>query len=198
MTKGHYQVVYLTGAPASGKSTLLRALAESITPLLPFSYSKALAERVSGQGSDLAEADLRARSSAIVSPQDVVAVDSALLDMLASRRGEAHIVIDSHAVTKEAYGFRVTPFRKETLQAISPTIIACLYTPAEATIARIEHHPQGRPLPSVFEANLHTDLQCTVALIYAIELGIPVYFLDSTKPTEVLVGEIRGRIAKGA
>lgn len=196
MLEAAYDVIYLTGSPASGKSTLLRALAGSISPLIPFSYSAELAKHIeSTTGAAISEVEIRTRSAKAVTPKDVAAVDQALLTMVAEKRDHSHIVIDSHAVTKESYGLRVTPFSKAALRRLAPTVIVCLYTPSEAAIERIRLQPAGRPEPTPFEADLHTHLQCSVALSYSLELGLPCYFLDSTRPVDVLVDQIKNRLA---
>lgn len=190
-----FSVVYLTGAPASGKSTLLDALASAISPLIAFSYSRELAEHIKARTErHLSEQDIRTESASVVTPDDVATVDASLVKLVTERRGRSHIVIDSHAVTKERYGFRVTPFAIPVLQAIAPTMIVMLYTDPRLTIDRIIQDARGRPTPTVFEAAFHTELQGTVALTYGIHLGIPVYLLDSSKPTAALVSEMVTRI----
>jgi adenylate kinase len=187
-----YEVIYLTGAPATGKSTLVRHLEEHASPLKAFTYSKVLAEFVSGSNNGgLAEDDLRRQSSGIIRPEDVRAVDAMLLAYVNENRSRTHIVIDSHAVTKERYGFRVTPFSLEQLNALRPTRICVLYTEAEVVRERIAASSLGRPQVTPFEADFHTDLQASVALIYGINLGIPVYFFDSSRPVLEIADEIK-------
>jgi adenylate kinase len=190
------EVIYLTGAPATGKSTLLSALEASMQPMLTFSYSKVLADYVGKRhAAELSQDEIRTQSGQVVTPADVDAVDRLLLESVTRRRNDTHIVIDSHAVTKEKYGFRVTPFKIEQLIALRPTLLFCLYADPEVIRARIAAHPAGRPQVTPFEAETHNTLQANVALIYGIHLGIPVYFLDSAQATSALVNEIRRRAA---
>ncbi|MGN6505269.1 MAG: AAA family ATPase [Tepidisphaeraceae bacterium] len=191
MGQDRFQVIYLTGAPATGKSTLLAALNSSLTPLHPFSYSKELADHISrrDQGA-LTQDDMRRYSAGVITPEDVDQVDNALIELVEVKRTSSHIVIDSHPVTKESYGFRVTAFKQEQLNAIRPTMIVVLYAAPETVIDRITKNNQGRPTASPYEAAFHNELQGSVALIYGLRLGIPVYFLDSDRPVEQLVEEI--------
>jgi adenylate kinase len=192
-----YSVVYLTGAPAAGKSTLLGALSKVLTALVPFSYSKHLAAHVERRTSSAVSEDgIRTKSSAIVTVEDVRAVDDQLVQLIATRRSDAHIVIDSHAVTKELYGFRVTAFSVEHLRLIRPDIIICLYITPEETIRRIAADSRGRPLPTVREAESHNHLQATVAISYGIALGVPVYFVDSSVSPDTLVAQVASRIER--
>ena len=137
---------------------------------------------------------MRKHSAGVITAEDVTAVDEMLVQLVRDSRNSSHVVIDSHAVTKEKFGFRVTPFNLTQLHAIGPTMIFMLYAASETVIGRITSHAQGRPIPSLFEATMHTNLQATVAIIYSIQLGIPVYFLDSSKSREELIAEITKRL----
>ncbi|MFH1982978.1 MAG: ATP-binding protein [Pseudomonadota bacterium] len=186
-----YQVVYLTGAPATGKSTLTANLLDFLSPLKIFAYSKVLADFISQRiAFQVSEDNLREQSAQIITADDIKVIDNRLLEFIKKERLKSHIIIDSHAVTKESYGFRVTPFSMQILSEINPTLIIVLYTEGSVAIDRIKSNNQGRPLVSLFEADFHTNLQSSVALLYATNLGIPIYFFDSNKPAQVLVQEI--------
>ncbi len=55
---------------------------------------------------------------------------------------------------------------------------------------RIRSNNQGRPTVTAFEAAFHCELQASVALIYGINLGLPVYLLDSSKSADSLTAEV--------
>jgi len=97
------------------------------------------------------------------------------------------MVIDSHPVTIEEFGFRVTPFTKKQLIQLMPDIIICLYARADVLCDRIKKDAAGRPLPSLSEIDLHTQLQCQVAGMYAFEVGASLYYLDAAHPPGVLL-----------
>lgn len=193
-------VIYLTGAPATGKSTLSRNLKRRIPVLEVFAYSEKLAEYVRERAAlrDLSQDEIRQRSAQLVTREDVSAVDAQLIQLVRTRRGQVPILIDSHAVTKESYGFRVTPFTMAELRTLAPDIILCLYADGECVAARIKANPMGRPLPSIFELDLHTQLQATVAVQYALQLDRPVYLLDASAGEEVLVDVVLDRIGARA
>lgn len=85
--------------------------------------------------------------------------------------------MDSHPVTKEAYGFRVTAFTVDQLQALDLDAIVCTYTPTEERERRIHADPQGRVLSSPYELDMHVKFQAAVAAQYGVLLGKPSYFL---------------------
>ena len=141
----------------------------------------------------LNEDDIRRQSGAVVTAADVSALDTELVDLVRATREP--LLIDSHAVTKERFGFRVTAFSLPMLQALNPDFIFCLYTSAQTTVARISADPMGRPTVTEAEATFHTTLQAQLAIQYGVLLGRPVYLLDSERPTHELVGEITRRAA---
>jgi len=147
MSSKDFKVIYLTGSPATGKSTLVRNLAQKISPLEVYTYSKILADYVGRKRSSLfSEDDMRSLSSKVILPEDVAAVDLMLLDYVNQNRHRSHIIIDSHAVTKEEYGFRVTPFSIKLLSGIRPSMIFVLYADPQVVRSRIKNNSQGSSL----------------------------------------------------
>lgn len=190
-----YHVVYLTGPPASGKSTLANALGRSVRPLQIISYSALLKDYMNTHYEPSITVDnLRQESAHRVRPEDVEAVDQTLVEQVNRHRHSKHILVDSHPVTKEDYGFRVTAFSIPLLQALAPTMICVLYADSSVIKARTEVNDEGRKSESAFEADVHRSLQATVALVYGITLGVPIYFLDSDRSAQDVVAEIARRL----
>jgi adenylate kinase len=190
-----YKVVYLTGAPAAGKSSLTRALSEHVPELSIFEYGARLTTYVNNKKREpLEQSDLRERSSAVVTPDDVRAVDQELVDFVRQERTRRHVIIDSHAVTKESYGYRVTPYSLHGFAKLEPTHIWMLYTDPEVAVRRIANNAQGRPAVSLESARFHTNLQASVAITYGMSLGVPVYFFDSDRPLERLSADLAARL----
>ncbi len=191
-----FPVIYLTGAPASGKTSVAARLGEMIPSLHIFSYGAELTRYLQRQGRDLPSQEvLRERSGGIATEEDIDALDAELIALVARERSHRPILVDSHAVTKESYGFRVTPFPMDRFKALLPTRIVVLYASPEVTQKRIRNNPGGRPMVTTFESGIHTGLQASVAIIYAIGAGIPIHFLDSAQSLEVLSAWIGDRIS---
>ncbi|WP_425600983.1 ATP-binding protein [Dyella sedimenti] len=187
------KVVYITGAPATGKSTLCSALTESASNIDCFCYSERLRDYVNQQrGSLLDEIDIRRESARSISAEDVQSVDELLLtESRVTRESARHLLIDSHPVTKEDYGFRVTPFSDEDIRAMEVDVFVCLYADPHVLGARISANPQGRPLPSPFELALHVQLQASVVAQYAVITGRPCYLLNSEIPRDELMQQVK-------
>jgi adenylate kinase len=186
-----YEVIYLTGHPASGKTTLVKRLTKSFPMVHGFVYSELLASHLSKRSvKALSQAKLRKRSANIVAPEDIKFVDDYLINEVRKSRRNRHVLIDSHAVTKEDYGFRVTAFSLPMLKALNPTKIYVLFTDSTTVINRIKTNPKGRPNISKFEADFHCFTQAALAVVYGVQLGIPVYFYDNFGQNDHAFGKI--------
>lgn len=183
-------VIYLTGAPASGKSTLTRGLAKRINDLKVFEYGRELTSYLATGTPNLTQERLRSQSSQAATPEDIAAVDLALLKFVSENREAHHVIIDSHPVTRERYGFRVTPFKLDQFQALQPSQIWMLYTAPEIALDRIRAAPEGRPAPSLHDLSLHTSMQSSVAITYGMYTGSPTYVIDSDRSTDELADEL--------
>ncbi|MGC8639948.1 MAG: AAA family ATPase [Isosphaeraceae bacterium] len=140
----------------------------------------------------LQQDEIRCESASIVTPEDMQALDAILADKVRSSRNRTSIIIDAHAVTKESYGFRVTPFSFEQLAELRPTMIVVLYTTPEVAISRIQKDAGVRPMVTTFEAGFHSALQASVAISYAISLGVPAYLLENGRADNDLLEWFHG------
>jgi adenylate kinase len=190
------EVIYLTGAPASGKSSLTKALKAEVPDLEIFEFGERLTARLLGVGQVSDQSDLRAQSARAITLDDVRAVDLELLEFVAEHRTNRPVIIDSHAVTKERYGYRVTPYSLQEFEKLGSTQIWVLYTVPDVAIQRIAANAQGRPQISEEEARFHTHLQASVAITYSMHLGTAVHFFDSSVPLDQLVPQLVGRLSR--
>jgi adenylate kinase len=142
----------------------------------------------------LQQAELRQRSSGLVSSDDIKALDQELLSFVAVNRGKSPLLIDSHPVTKESFGYRTTAFSSSQILDLRPDEIWVLYSSPEETVRRIEASPNGRPQVTCSEAAMHTSLQASVAVNYGIIVGCPIYFFDTEHDPNVLTDRLEARI----
>jgi adenylate kinase len=178
------KVVLITGAAGTGKSTLVRTLLERARPFKRVDYGQLLREHKLRQtGVEISYDELRRDSASVVSPQDVAAVDEWLIEQLPSWRTEGNILIDSHPVTKEAFGFRITPFSLDQVRRIGFDAILVLVGEPNTLARRIAEDRQGRPNVDAFQAGFQVQLQAAVAAIYAIACGQPCFAIDTTQLT---------------
>ncbi|QGL59387.1 hypothetical protein ALQ80_02789 [Pseudomonas coronafaciens pv. oryzae] len=77
------KIIYLTGAPATGKSTLTERLAELSSRITVFTYSKELARVISTRVGPISQADMREKSARLITREDVRLVDKELVQIAA-------------------------------------------------------------------------------------------------------------------
>lgn len=186
------KVVYVTGAPATGKSTLCEALAVNASVRL-FCYSQRLRDHVNRQaGAGLDEVAIRRESARVITSQHVTEVDALLQQEAdACRAADRILLIDSHPVTKESYGFRVTPFKLGRLLDLKIDLLVCLYADPAVLAERIRSEPQGRPLPSPFELALHVQLQASLVSTYSLPGGQACHLFDRSVPRPELIHNVK-------
>lgn len=189
------KTIYLTGAPASGKSTTAQTLLRANPDIAIWEYGARLTDYLKSRSIDLVDqSQLRAQSAAVVTPEDIENVDIALLDFVIQNRSTKHVLIDSHAVTKETFGFRITPFSLEQFAKLQVDEIWVFYASPQVTRERIAADSGGRPTPTEEEARLHTTLQASVAATYGMSIGRAVHLFDTTIDRVELVDRLLARL----
>ena len=141
------RLIYITGALASGKSTTTRMMLDSMSGVTVWEYGARLTEYLRARGVDLTDQDdLREKSSRLAVAEAINELDDRLLAFAAERRTSGHVLNDSHPVTREHHGFRITAFSHERFRMLAPDEIWCFYTAPEVAVARIKADSRGRPV----------------------------------------------------
>lgn len=174
------KVIMLTGAPATGKSSLARLLKTKQSNLESIDYGKLLLLEKQKTIPNLTYDELRKRSADLITAQDVADMDDKLIEWVRDNRRQAHILIDTHGVTKEDFGFRLTPFVYTQVVELRFDAIFSLYCDPNSIQERIGRDPKGRPQITIEEALMHSQLQNGIASLYGVLSGYPVFFLDSS------------------
>jgi Archaeal adenylate kinase len=176
------KVILITGAAGTGKSTLARSLRSTAKPFELLDYGDLLLKyKAQHCGQQMTYDELRRDSAAVIASADVFAVDKWVIDQLPKWRSESNILIDSHPVTKETFGFRVTPFSESQIRQIAFDVVIVLVGDPSKLASRIERNPQGRPLVTEFQASFQVQLQAAIATFYAITCGRACFAIDTTE-----------------
>jgi adenylate kinase len=188
-----HRVVMLTGAPGSGKTTLTDRLKTKARRLHVLRYGEIILDRLRLVHPNLSYENLRSESSSIV-PSDLLKdVDSFVAEKAKELRETGHVIIESHAVTKEPYGFRVTPYHESTLRQLAFDAFVFLNCSAGNLMRRNQPKLSGRLEATMEEHSTHNDVQRNVALLYSLITGRPLYILDAGQ-NQVRVARLLERV----
>jgi adenylate kinase len=184
--------LYLTGAPATGKSTTAMAVARA-TNAKYLSYGEMLTTNLAANVHS--QTELRSKSAQVISPTSVRSMDRIVARTMRKESRRGSVVIDSHPITRESYGFRAVPYSAQDLRRLHFTHIVCLSASAETVRARIAEDPGGRPMLTLEDFDRHASLQDAMAVTYAHTLGVPIAFVDSARPLGDVIGTILDFVA---
>lgn len=174
------RIVYITGFPAVGKSTLSSKM-KTLRPddIEVVSYGQLL---MSLRGDDAPLSMLRKSPASKVDENLVRQADAELKRLVDESSGV--VLIESHAVTVEEYGFRVIPFTSEAFDALGFTDILLLFDSPQRILQRTKDNPEGRPVLPVETISFAQGIQASVAFEYAMKAAVPLYCLDMSLPNQ--------------
>lgn len=172
------KVVYLTGAPASGKSTLAAMLESKLPNTQIFRFGAELTSLVNSR-TDVTQEELRTSSANIVTPGDVELIDWLAAEFVREHKSSSHVIIDTHALTRELFGFRMTPISEKLIKEIAPEILINMLSSPEATSERVRKAAKGRAILSQAQLENQAVLQSSITTAYSILCGCPAYFFEN-------------------
>jgi adenylate kinase len=173
-----------------------RLLVEQVPDVVHWEYGARLTELLQARSSDIkTQDDVRARSASVVTPADIAHLDDRLLAFVEENRGRRPVLIDSHPVTEEQYGYRVTAFSLAQIQRLAPDEIWVFMASPDETCRRIERDAGGRPEVSLEDARFHTTLQASIAAAYGVLPNSTVYVFETTGSREHLTEQLKKRLA---
>lgn len=190
------KVILLTGAPGTGKSTLRRALGSCITDLQHIDYGELLLRRKEQEGIVLRYEELREQSASVISSKDVSETDEWVATEIARLSMKCDVIIDSHALTREDYGFRAIPYSARQLDAIKFDAIIALRCDPEILITRVAADSGGRRGLTIELAREIQILQEALGLDYAVASGCTAFVIDTSERTAEEVRAVAIRILK--
>lgn len=180
-------LVYLTGAPASGKTSVADHLVEHYGASR-FSYGRELLKHPSLVG--YTHSDLRSESAKVVLESAVRDLDRALPELVRGWRNANPVVIDSHAVTSERWGLKAVPYSVSAITELAPSHLICLACDPETLARRIFARPDGRRAESGWKMDLINHAQVALTFAYAHSLGIAAHVVDASAPLQDVVNTV--------
>lgn len=177
------KTIYLTGAPAAGKSTLATSLARTFENVEVFEFGSRMSDWLSSNApldQAVDQENLRSGTTSYVKNTDIYHVNALMRTWVEERRTHAHLIIDSHQVTIEKFGLIYVPFQEEELRNLCIDEVWVVDVEPKVAIDRITRNPKGRALPSEHVALMHSISQMSVATAYGAMKQVPVVIMDGS------------------
>lgn len=175
-----YKSIYLTGAPATGKSTVIKILSEGNANIKVFEYGKEMAKHLSIKNkSQIEQSLMKSGVESIVTDNDISIVNRKMKLFIDENIGNFHTIVDTHQITKEEYGFKLKAFSFEQLKELRIDEIWVLYCKSKIVNERIKLNSGGRPIIENYESDFHSYTQTNLAILYSMIKNVPIYFFNS-------------------
>lgn len=178
--------IYLTGVPASGKSTFCERLRTQVPKVETFSYSEVLLRQIQKR-STLTHSDISSGNLNLVSHEDISNADNELATAI--ERAKGPVIVDSHAVNGNNGRWRISPFKRPILARCGFTRIILLKIPHEEYLARVSSFTRGRPTMNEYEFTQMDRYQEAVAVSMSVTLGASCYIYHLDGDVQSVVAE---------
>lgn len=172
------KVVYLTGVPASGKTTLCERVTRRVHDTKHFRFGRELTAFLQEKHS-ITQEELRSGTAHISTPQIVRQIDERAISFADEHRAKSNIIIDTHALTTEAFGFRLTPMSMEQIIRLAPDIIVCVTALPTIVRKRVHAASMGRSILNEDQLCQQAHLQQSLVVTYSAMCGAPAYFIEN-------------------
>lgn len=181
------KVILLTGVPATGKTTLASLLKDTIHPLHVVSFGRLILEVARQNNPDVTYEEIRRNPTQKAKTDLIGEAVRLLLQDIKKQRESTNIIIDSHAVAIDSYGFRITPDSYSFLEQVKYDAVIVLHAPHSEITKRIAAKPDGRRSINYDDIALLESLQDSVAIAYGVASNCPVFILNAPKTNRELI-----------
>lgn len=180
-------VVFVTGVTAVGKTSVAREL-ERRGVGKSLSIGELVLSEARHVWPNVTHNQLRQEPDLYAPPTVVESAILALCQRIEDERDTQTLIIESHAVTAESYGCRVTPFSYGHLQRLAFDFIVLLECSEAALASRWRDRHGGIPVPTSLGSM--TKVQGAVGAAYAVAIGCPLYVITADAPIDFVASRV--------
>ncbi len=179
-------IVLVTGVPGVGKTTLCSSMVDSWPgDYAHISFGKLILKALNPNTELVTEPDLR-RSAASLVTRTILAEATELLMVRVAKEQQRIVLVDSHAVSQDKFGYIVTPDGRTYFDRLQYGAIVQLHAAPLTILSRTAPAASGRQARSEKDIELHCILQSAISVGYSAASECPLYVVEAEEPTEAL------------
>jgi adenylate kinase len=184
------KLIYLTGAPSSGKKATCDQMAVDKSVRI-FSFGKEMLRRLNTKRPQITMNDMRTSTLDYVDPDDIKEIDKKMRDFCSESTEYGPVIINSLHVNRERYGLSISPFEPLDLSRLGVSEIwvfsaSNLETARRAKERILAGGGSEAFVPKEFEIERHAAAVMALALNYAALAGVRLRVFDSDGSPEKL------------
>lgn len=186
-------IVLVTGVPGVGKTTLCKFMV-SVWPndYVHISFGTLILRTLSLNAEWVTEPELRRAAASLVTHRTLTEATELLMVEVAEAQHRI-VLIDSHAVSQDRFGYIVTPDGRTYFDRLQYGAIVQLQAAPPTILARSAPDVSGRQARNEKDIELHYVLQSAVSVGYSAASECPLYVVEAEEPVES-VGDMVHRL----
>jgi adenylate kinase len=183
--------ILMTGVPGVGKSTIARNIQTRITPIVRIGFGELIFEVKQQQETPENYGQFKAKPDKSIPINYVNLAREVLLNRVDEFRDTTNIILDSHAVVNDYFGFRIVPEIIDFERAKVDAVIV-IHAPFEIVKQRVIREPKERNLIPKQTFKKHQVMQDAVAIHFSLMARCPMYVVetddDLNKSVRIMIG----------
>jgi adenylate kinase len=186
-------IVLVTGVPGVGKTSLCRFLVDA----RPHRYVHIRFGNLILRALDrdeITETELRRSAASLVTPS-ILEVATEMLMAEVAKNSERIILVDSHAVSQNRYGYVVTPDGASYFGRLRYAAIVQLFALPSTVLARSAALASGRQASVERDVNIHFMLQCSVSVGYSAASECPLLIVEAEKGVDRVAANVESLLS---